>query len=219
MLPAVGTPRLWIVAGPNGSGKSTLYDQTDIEGFGQSVWIINPDVLSATIARQEKVALIDANLAAVERIEKWLRASVDTYQTIGVETVLSTGKYRDLVQVAKQRGFELRLLYVMLGSVEQNIARVRLRVAKGGHAVPEDRIIARHRRSLDQLPWFLDAADWARIYDNSDATPRLVGTKTGDLIEIDPSAPAEAWAERVGEDQQPLGDDRQHADGAVVPLA
>jgi predicted ABC-type ATPase len=194
MLPAVGTPRLWIVAGPNGSGKSTLYDQTDIEGFGQSVWIINPDVLSATIARQEKVALIDANLAAVERIEKWLRASVDTYQTIGVETVLSTGKYRDLVQVAKQRGFELRLLYVMLGSVEQNIARVRLRVAKGGHAVPEDRIIARHRRSLDQLPWFLDAADWARIYDNSDAAPRLVGTKTGDLIEIDPSAPADLRA-------------------------
>lgn len=194
MLPAVGTPRLWIVAGPNGSGKSTLYDQTDIEGFGQSVWIINPDVLSATIARQEKVALIDANLAAVERIEKWLRASVDTYQTIGVETVLSTGKYRDLVQVAKQRGFELRLLYVMLGSVEQNIARVRLRVAKGGHAVPEDRIIARRRRSLDQLPWFLDAADWARIYDNSDAAPRLVGTKTGDLIEIDPSAPADLRA-------------------------
>jgi predicted ABC-type ATPase len=194
MLPAVGTPRLWIVAGPNGSGKSTLYDQTDIEGFGQSVWIINPDVLSATIARQEKVALIDANLAAVERIEKWLRASVDTYQTIGVETVLSTGKYRDLVQVAKQRGFELRLLYVMLGSVEQNMARVRLRVAKGGHAVPEDRIIARHRRSLDQLPWFLDAADWARIYDNSDAAPRLVGTKTGDLIEIDPSAPADLRA-------------------------
>lgn len=194
MLPAVGTPRLWIVAGPNGSGKSTLYDQTDIEGFGQSVWIINPDVLSATIARQEKVALIDANLAAVERIEKWLRASVDTYQTIGVETVLSTGKYRDLVQVAKQCGFELRLLYVMLGSVEQNMARVRLRVAKGGHAVPEDRIIARHRRSLDQLPWFLDAADWARIYDNSDAAPRLVGTKTGDLIEIDPSAPADLRA-------------------------
>lgn len=194
MLPAVGTPRLWIVAGPNGSGKSTLYDQTDIEGFGQSVWIINPDVLSATIARQEKVALIDANLAAVERIERWLRASVDTYQTIGVETVLSTGKYRDLVQVAKQRGFELRLLYVMLGSVEQNMARVRLRVAKGGHAVPEDRIIARHRRSLDQLPWFLDAADWARIYDNSDAAPRLVGTKTGDLIEIDPSAPADLRA-------------------------
>ena len=40
MLPAVGTPRLWIVAGPNGSGKSTLYDQTDIEGFGQSDLIV-----------------------------------------------------------------------------------------------------------------------------------------------------------------------------------
>lgn len=194
MLPAAATPRLWIVAGPNGSGKSTLYDQTDIEGFGQSVWIINPDLLSATIARQEQMTPNDANLAAVQRIETWLRASIDTYQTIGVETVLSTGKYRNLVALAKRRGFELRLLYVMLGSVAQNIERVRLRVAKGGHAVPEDRIVARHERSLSQLPWFLQAADWARIYDNSDAQPRLVGAKQGNLIEIDPSAPADLLA-------------------------
>jgi predicted ABC-type ATPase len=43
-------PKLWIVAGPNGSGKSTLYDATDIEGFGRSVWIINPDILAAHIS-------------------------------------------------------------------------------------------------------------------------------------------------------------------------
>ena len=42
-------PILWIVAGPNGSGKSTLYDQTDIEDFGKSVWIINPDAECAEV--------------------------------------------------------------------------------------------------------------------------------------------------------------------------
>jgi predicted ABC-type ATPase len=36
---------LVIVAGPNGSGKSSVYQDADIEAFGRSVWIINPDLL------------------------------------------------------------------------------------------------------------------------------------------------------------------------------
>lgn len=184
-------PRLWIVAGPNGSGKSTLYDKADIEGFGRSVWIINPDVLAARVASREGLALNDANLAAVQRIEAWLLSSIDAYQTIGVETVLSTEKYRRLVAAAKARGFELRLLYVLLQSVALNVKRVGLRVAKGGHAVPHDKIVERHRRSLQQLPWFLEHADWAQIYDNSGASPMLVGHKRGDEIVIDPSAPVD----------------------------
>lgn len=182
-------PRLWIVAGPNGSGKSTLYDSTDIEGFGRSVWIINPDRLSAQIAEKESLALQQANLAAVRRIESWLHSSVETYQTIGVETVLSTDKYRSLVLKAKQHGFEVRLLYVMLSSIALNIQRVELRIIKGGHAVPNDKITDRHQRSLAQLPWFLEQADWAQIYDNSRATPRLVGSKGNSVVSIDPEAP------------------------------
>lgn len=74
------------------------------------------------------------------RIETWLDASIDTHQTIGVETVLSTDKYRRLVSKAREKGYEFRFIYVFLDSVEMNIDRVRIRVKKGGHAVPEDRI-------------------------------------------------------------------------------
>ncbi len=182
------------MAGPNGSGKSTLYDSTDIEGFGRSVWIINPDTLSAHIAENENKALLRANGEALDRIQNWLSASLNAYQTIGVETVLSTGKYRTLIKKAKAAGFEFRLLYVLLHSVEINIERVRLRVAKGGHAVAEDKIRARYARSLRQLPWFLQQADRASIYDNSGATPRLVGQKSNGLMEIDPSAPDDLLA-------------------------
>lgn len=85
----------------------------------------------------------------------------DWDQTVGVETVLSTPKYRRLVDKAKQLGFEVRLIYVLLDSPQRNIERVRLRVKKGGHAVPENKILERHARSLEQLPWFLDQADLA----------------------------------------------------------
>lgn len=118
----------------------------------------------------------------------WLKASLQAHQTVGVETVLSTGKYRQLVSAAKSLRFQVRLTYVILDSPERNVERVRLRVAKGGHDVPEDKIRARYSRSLEQLPWFLEQADQANIYDNSGATPRLIAVKKGGTITVDPDA-------------------------------
>ena len=193
-LQKIESPRFWIVAGPNGSGKSTLYSETDIEGFGRSVWIINPDLLALRISQSEDRPLDVANREAVIRIEAWLEASISAHQTVGVETVLSTGKYRRLVAAAKKLGFEFRFIYVMLRSVEMNVERVRLRVENGGHTVPEDKIRGRRARSLEQMPWFLEQADWAAIYDNSGATLSRVGLKRDGLIQIDPKAPPDLLA-------------------------
>lgn len=177
-----------IVAGPNGSGKSTVYRDADIEALGRSVWIINPDLLAARISEIEKLALTPANREAVIRIGEWLNASVRAHQTIGVETVLSTDKYRDLVQNAKRLGFQIWLIYVALDSPDRNVERVRLRVLKGGHNVPEVKIRERYGRSLAQMPWFLDQADRAWLFDNSGATSRLIGQKAEGVVRIDPDA-------------------------------
>jgi predicted ABC-type ATPase len=183
-------PTFWIVAGPNGSGKSSLYGNTDIEAFDQSVWIINPDLLTQRIQDVEKLPLAEANVQAVVRIEAWLEASIRAHQTVGVETVLSTNKYRRLVLEAKRRQFEFRLIFVMLASPDLNVQRVRLRVSKGGHDVAEDKIRTRWTKSLAQLPWFLEQADQAAIFDNSGAVPQLIGRKRRGTIVIDPQAPA-----------------------------
>lgn len=180
-----------MVAGPNGSGKSTLYDRTDIEGFGRSVWIINPDLLSLLIHQHEGSPTAEANASALDRIRAWLDASIDAYQTIGVETVLSTEKYRTLVENAQKRGFEFRLLYVFLRDAQMNVERVKLRVAKGGHSVPESKITERRKRSFDQLPWFLERADMALVYDNSGSEPKLVAKKTSGTIVVDPGISSE----------------------------
>jgi predicted ABC-type ATPase len=140
--------------GPNGSGKSTLYSGTDIEGFGPSVWIINPDLLAHRLRIQERLPPYDANVEALVRIEAWLGASIKAHQTVGVETVLSTGKYRKLVRRAKLLGFDVRLLHVLLRDVEFNVQRVRDRVAAGGHDVPEAKIRERRERSLSSCPGF-----------------------------------------------------------------
>jgi predicted ABC-type ATPase len=178
-----------MIAGPNGSGKSSLYHNTEIEAFDQSIWIINPDLLTERIRQVEKLSQEEANLEAVIRIEAWLETSINAHQTVGVETVLSTDKYRHLVLAAKTKQFEFRLIYVVLASPDLNVERVRLRVQKGGHDVPEHKIRERWVKSIRQLPWFLQQADRAWIFENSGAEPRQIGLKQGGNIIVDPSAP------------------------------
>ena len=178
-------PTLWIIAGANGSGKSTAYGQATIDAPTGGIWFINPDALAKTIAEHEGLPLTpDANLESVRRIEAWLYASVNAHQTIGVETVMSTGKYRALVGRAQEQAYRVRLIYVFLKSADLNVARVRDRVAAGGHDVPEASIRDRRHRSFDQLSWFFEQADEADIFDNSGAEPRLVARKAGDEITV-----------------------------------
>lgn len=170
-------PVFWIVAGPNGSGKSSLYNRTDIEGWGGSVWIINPDLLTAKIVESEALPLDRANLEAVQRIEQWLEISLGTYQTIGVETVLSSSKYRRLVELAQLRGFEVRMIYVFLDSLDRQFERIKLRVASGGHDVPRIKVAERRTRSFEQLAWFAAKVDKLFLFDNSSGEPELAAAR------------------------------------------
>nr|WP_246350607.1 AAA family ATPase [Sphingobium boeckii] len=101
---------MWIFCGPNGCGKSTVYSDAFLHDFDGSIWIINPDLLTAEIRNHDGISQQAANLAAVERIELWLHASLKVRRSIGVETVLSTGKYRALVEAAQAQGFAIRLV-------------------------------------------------------------------------------------------------------------
>ncbi|HEY0314356.1 MAG TPA: zeta toxin family protein [Allosphingosinicella sp.] len=181
-------PVFLIIAGPNGSGKSSSYRDTQIEESGRTIWIVNPDLLTLRIHEVEALGLDEANGAAVRRIEAWLDTSMDVHKSVGVETVLSTPKYRRLVTKAKGLGFLIWLVYVVLDTPARNIERVRMRVRKGGHDVPEEKVRARYTRSLEQLPWFLDQADAAWIYDNSGNEPKRIGEKSDGVVTLDESA-------------------------------
>jgi predicted ABC-type ATPase len=138
----------------------------------------------------ENLSLYEANVQAVIRIETWLEASINAHQTVGVETVLSTDKYRRLDLGAKLKKFEFRLIYMTLESPDLNVERIRLRAQKGGHDVPEAKIRERWAKSLQQLPWFFQQADGAVIHDNSGTRLRRIGSKEDGVVNIEPTAPA-----------------------------
>lgn len=186
--PSPDQPIFLIVAGPNGSGKSSVYQNADLKWDGRSVWIVNPDLLAARIRDVENMELRAANLQAVIRLEAWLEASIQVHKTIGVETVLSTDKYRRLVTAAKELGFSIWLIYVVLDSPERSIERIKFRVDKGGHHVADEDVRKRYNRSLVQMQWFLEQADQAWIFDNSGASPRQIAVKQDGVIEADEDA-------------------------------
>lgn len=74
---------------------------------------------------------------------------------------------------ARDAGYEVHVFYLWLPTVELSIHRVRLRVASGGHDVPEATIRRCFNRSLRNF-WqtYRAMADEWRLYDASDLTVR-----------------------------------------------
>ena len=68
---------------------------------------------------------------------------------------------------AQAQGFRTYLYFVATADPEINIARVRQRVAEGGHDVPSDKIVERYGRSIALLGEACDASNRAYVFDNS----------------------------------------------------
>lgn len=88
-------------------------------------------------------------------------------QSFTFETVMSFPDKIELLKKAQSKGYRTYLYYVATENPVINISRVQYRVSKGGHAVPEEKIVARYYRSLDLLTEAIQSTDRAYIFDNS----------------------------------------------------
>lgn len=68
---------------------------------------------------------------------------------------------------ARNRGFEVVLVYIGTEYVEINLGRIRNRVLAGGHDVPESDVRRRYQRSFKNLPIAIERADHTILFDNS----------------------------------------------------
>jgi predicted ABC-type ATPase len=106
---------------------------------------------------------------ALKLTEEYLKAKV----SFAVETTLAGHRIIELMRRAKESGYEVNLAFVALNSPEKNISRIRDRVARGGHFIPDLDVRRRYARSFENLPEALRLADVALLFDNSgdDARP------------------------------------------------
>ena len=92
---------------------------------------------------------------------------IQSTRSFTFETVMSFHDKIELLRKAQSRGYRTYLYYVATENPEINVSRVRYRVSKGGHSVPEDKIVSRYKRSLDLLVQAVQSTDRAYIFDNS----------------------------------------------------
>jgi predicted ABC-type ATPase len=199
---------LWLIAGPNGSGKTTLADSFVFGEMLADVQRLNPDALTRSRLQRlgyrgfadapPEIQLREFQSAAVD-VEAAIEAMIRVEARIAVETVLSTAKYRPLVEAVLSLGGEVRMVYVILKSPDINVQRVAHRVASGGHNVPENKIRERWVRSLGQLPWFASRCHEFWVFDNTDSTPgaelgHVAHGVSGRLVEVNAPFPELAHA-------------------------
>ncbi len=80
------------------------------------------------------------------------------------------------MQRARLNGYSVELLFVSLSSVEDSLARVAIRVAKGGHNVRETAIRRRWPLAHENLAKAVSIADSMTVYTNpsSGGPPKIV---------------------------------------------
>ena len=195
----MSTPVLHLLAGPNGSGKSTFVDRHLAPAT--HLPFVNADVIAARTWPGDEVAHAyeASRLSADER-----RRLLGVRASFMTETVFSHESKVDLVRWAVDLGY-LVTLHVVLVPVELSLARVADRVARGGHAVPEEKVRARHARLWPLVARAATQSDRAMFYDNTRATSPF-----RQVAELDHGAPVglpdwPVWAapELVGLTERP----------------
>jgi predicted ABC-type ATPase len=176
------------VAGANGCGKTTLTKWAR-EEFQESP-VLDPDAIARSLqaTATNYGSAIDAGREALAISERLLAAG----QSFTVETTLSGNTYLRMMRAAKALGYIVVLIYVGTTSVEINMQRVRFRVARGGHDVPEEDQRRRYPRSLANAAKALAIADESVILDNSTTRYVKIAVKRMSGIEIFERVPE--WA-------------------------
>lgn len=100
------------------------------------------------------------------------------------ESVMSHSSKLDEIEQAKRLDYKTYLYFVCLDDPLLNVSRVSNRVEKGGHAVPEQKIIQRYDRVLDLLLPAINICEKAYLFDNSSQNMLLIAQVIKDQLII-----------------------------------
>ncbi len=195
-----------MLAGTNGAGKSSvagaMFRQAGADYF-------NPDEATARIlAANPDISTAEANSVAWHEGKRLLERAIAERLDFAFETTLGGHTIRALLHEALAAGIEVRMWFVALSSPELHMARVRSRVARGGHDIPEEKIRERYDRSRINLIELMPRLTELRVFDNSfDADPHagrapqptlILHLAKGKILEMVELSKTPQWAKAVG---------------------
>ena len=198
-------PRIHVLAGVNGAGKSSIGGAMIRASGGE---YFNPDEAARMlIAANPGLEQVKANAVAWRQGKRLLERAVAERLDFAFETTLGGSTMTRILAEAAAAGFEVRVFSVGLASPDLHLARVRQRVTRGGHDIPEVDIRRRWRHSRMNLIRLLPVLKELRVYDNSAIADPAAGDAPLPVLVLhvvdgDIVAPAElgatpAWARPI----------------------
>lgn len=159
--------RLDLVVGPNGAGKSTFIELVLVPALPPGTAFVNADEIAKVRwpGSEQEHSYDAARLAALTR-DRLIGAG----RPLIAETVSSHPSKLDLIDQALVAGYYVKL-HVIAVPVELSLARVRYRVAAGGHSVPPQKVQERYARLWPLVAEAITRADSADVWDNTRTDP------------------------------------------------
>ena len=156
-------PVLYVLAGVNGAGKSSIGGHL-LTRAGLA-WF-NPDSFARELRAATGQDPAAANAAAWAEGMRRLDDALAQGRSHAFETTLG-GRTVPARLVAAARTHDVLVWFCGLASPELHIARVRARVARGGHDIPEATIRARWPAAVANLIALLPHLAQVQVHDNS----------------------------------------------------
>lgn len=163
-------PIVVALAGQNGAGKTTFY-KAYLKASG--LRFVNADEIARDLRADAYAA---AKMADTLRRELLAEHESFIFETVFYDPV---GDKIAFLKEAERSGYTVILLFIGAKGPEISDERVAMRVLKGGHDVPADKLKERYPRVMKNLQRALLEISNVRVYDNSDLRDpyRLVATR------------------------------------------
>ncbi len=172
-----------LIAGVNGAGKSTLYQS--MPKLREMPRVNLDDIVKEFGDWKNLSDMIQAGKISVSLINRYFADNLSFNQ----ETTLCGKSVFKNLQRARELGYYIELHYVSVNTVEIAKERVKERVKRGGHGIPEKDIERRYRDTFQNLRDILPTCDLTIFYDNSELFHRFAIFRKGTLVRLSRNVP------------------------------
>jgi predicted ABC-type ATPase len=167
----MGNKNVYIIAGPNGSGKTT-FAKKFLPDYAKCPNFVNADLIAQGLSPfSPRLAAMKAGRLVLEQIHGLAEKNLD----FAFETTLAGKSYLSLLKGLKNKNYSIHLFFLWIPNPELALARIKERVADGGHDIPAADVRRRFKRGTHNLfKLYKPILDSWMLFNNSGSAPSLI---------------------------------------------